>query len=167
MFSALRQGSIVHILEKVNKKLTYRTAQVTSVSSPQFNPANYSQGQFGGTINISVNDNGNVRDFGGLPTGEVLVRYNNGTTIVSESREAIISEVQNLVSNSESILDEDNLAYHKGVIEDGKEILATINPQFAKEQALDKEVKHLHERVDGINGKLDTLIAMMSSGGTK
>lgn len=167
MFSALRQGSIVYILEKVNKKLTCRTAQVTSVSSPQFNPNNYAQGQFGGTINISVNDNGNSRDFGGLPTGENLVRYNNGTTIVSESRDAIISEIQNLVSNSESILDEENLSYHRNVIVDGKEILSQLNPQFAKEQALEKEVKDLHGRVDGINDKLDKLIALATGGGTK
>lgn len=167
MFSALRQGGIVYILEKANKKLACRTAQVTSVSSPQFNPANYAQGQFGGTINISVNDNGDSRDFGGLSPNDNLARYNNGAVIVSESREAIINEVQNLVANSESILDEDNLAYHRNVVVDGKEILASLNPQFAKEQALDKEVKNLHSRVDGIDGKLDKLIALMSNGGTK
>lgn len=167
MFSALRQGSTVYILERANGKLACRTAQVTSVSSPQFNPANYSQGNFGGTINISVNDNGNSRDFGGLPTSDNLVRYNNGSIILSESRDAIISEVQNLVSNSESILDEDNLTYHKNLIVDGKEILSSLNPQFAKEEALNNEVKNLHERVDGIDGKLDRLLALMSNGGTK
>lgn len=165
MFSALRQGSIVYILEKADK-LVYRTAQVTSVSSPQFNPSSYVQGQFGGTINISVNDNGNSRDFGGLPPAENLVRYNNGMTVLSESRDAIISEVQSIVNNSESILDEGNLNYHRNNVKEGKAILAQLNPQFAKEQALDNEVKNLHNRVDGIDGKLDKLLALISSGGT-
>ena len=164
MFSALRQGSIVYILEKDNdKRYKFRKAQVTSVSSPQFTPNSYANGQFGGTLNITINDNGNSRDFGGLPTSENLVRYNNGNVILSESRDVIINEVQSLVANSESILDEDNLAYHKNVIIDGKEILASLNPQFAKEQALDKEVKTLHDRVDGIDTKLDKLITMMSN----
>lgn len=167
MFSALRQGSIVYILEKANKRLASRTAQVTSVSSPQFNPASYAQGQFGGTINITINDNGNSRDFGGLPSGENIVRYNNGTIILSESREAIANEVQSLIANSESILDKDNLEYHKNIIDDGKEILGALNPQFAKEQALDKEVKTLHGRVDAMDGKLDKLIALMSNAETK
>ena len=57
MFSALRQGSVVYILEN-DGKLSCKTAQVTSVSSPQFNPANFAQGNFSGTINISVNGAG-------------------------------------------------------------------------------------------------------------
>ena len=114
MFSALRQGSTVYIVEKTKDGLVCKTAPVSSVSSPQF--TNYLNGQFGGTINISVNDNGNNRDFGGLPSNENIVRYNNGAVIVSESREAIITEVDNLVRTSESVLTEENLSYHKNVL---------------------------------------------------
>lgn len=167
MFSALRQGSTVYIVEKTSEGLVYRTAQVNSVSSPQFNNANYLNGQFGGTINITVNDNGNNRDFGQIPVNENIVRYNNGAVIVSESREAVINEVDNLVRNSESVLTEENLTYHKNVVSSGKDVLAKLNPQFAKEQALDKEVKNLHGRVDAMDGKLDKLIALMSNAGTK
>lgn len=166
MFSALRQGSVVYILEN-NGKLIYKTAQVNSVSSPQFNPTNFAQGNFGGTINISVNDNGANRDFGGLNPNENIARYNNGKVVISESRDSMIAEVQSLISNSESILSEDNLTYHRNVVENGKEILAALNPQIAKEQALDKEVKNLHGRVDAMDGKLDKLIALMSNAGTK
>lgn len=165
MFSALRQGSTVYIVEKTKDGLVCKTAPVSSVSSPQF--TNYLNGQFGGTINISVNDNGNNRDFGQIPANENIVRYNNGSVIVSESRDAVISEVDDLVRNSESVLTEENLSYHKNVVVSGKDILAKLNPQFAKEQALDKEVKNLHGRVDAMDGKLDKLIALMSSGGTK
>lgn len=166
MFSALRQGSTVHIVEKTTEGIVYRTAQVSSVSSPQYN-GNYLNGQFGNTINITVNDNGNNRDFGGLPTNENIVRYNNGAVVVSESRDAIATEVDNLVRNSETILAEDNINFHKNLVASGKEVLAKLNPQFAKEQALDKEVKNLHGRVDAMDGKLDKLIALMSGGGTK
>lgn len=166
MFSALRQGSVVYILEN-NGKLTYKTAQVNSVSSPQFNPTNFAQGNFGGTINISVNDNGANRDFGGLNPNDNIARYNNGKIVISESRDSMIAEVQSLITNSENILSEDNIKYHKSVVEDGKEILASLNPQIAKEQALDKEVKNLHGRVDAMDGKLDKLIALMSGAGNK
>ena len=166
MFSALRQGSVVYILEN-DGKLSCKTAQVTSVSSPQFNPANFAQGNFGGTINISVNDNGATRDFGGLNPNENLARYNNGKVVISESRDSMILEVQSFVTNSENILSEDNINYHKNILTDGKNILASLNPQIAKEQALDKEVKNLHGRVDAMDGKLDKLIALMSGVGNK
>lgn len=164
MFSALRQGSTVYILEH-GEKLSFSEARVTSLSSPQFNGLNYANGQFGNTINITVDVNGKSRDFGGLPTNEHTVRYNNGGTVVSESREAMITEVDNLVRNSKNVLN--NIDYHKGVVLYGEEILANLNPQFAKEKALDNEVKTLHGRVDAMDGKLDKLIALMSNGGTK
>ena len=167
MFSALRQGSTVYIVEKTNDGLTYKTAQVLSVSSPQFNSNNYFNNPFNSTINITVNDNGNNRDFGGLPSNENIVRYNNGAVIISESRESIVTEVDNLVRTSESVLTEENLTYHKNVVASGKDVLAKLNPQFAKEQALDKEVKNLHGRVDDINSKLDKVIALISNAGTK
>lgn len=166
MFSALRQGSTVHIVEKTADGIVYKTAQVSSVSSPQFN-GGYLNGQFGSTINITVNDNGTNRDFGGLPTNENIVRYNNGAIVVSESRDAIATEVDNLVRTSESVLVEDNLNYHRNIVASGKDVLAKLNPQFAKEQALDKEVKNLHGRVDAMDGKLDKLIALMSGAGNK
>ena len=72
-----------------------------------------------------------------------------------------------MVRTSESVLAEENLSYHKNVIASGKDVLAKLNPQFAKEQALDKEVKNLHGRVDAMDGKLDKLIALMSGAGTK
>ena len=53
------------------------------------------------------------------------------------------------------------------MVNSGKDILGKLNPQFAKEQALDKEVKNLHDRVDSMDSKLDRLITLMSSGGTK
>ena len=56
MFSALRQGSTVYIVEKTNEGLVYKTAQVSSVSSPQFNGNNYLSNPFNSTINITVND---------------------------------------------------------------------------------------------------------------
>lgn len=167
MFSALRQGSTVYIVEKTNEGLVYKTAQVSSVSSPQFNGNNYLNNPFNSTINITVNDNGNNRDFGGLPSNENIVRYNNGAVIISESRESIVTEVDNLVRSSESVLTEENLTYHKNVVASGKDVLAKLNPQFAKEQALDKEVKNLHGRVDDINSKLDKVIALISNVGTK
>ena len=165
MFSALRQGSTVYIVEKTKDGLICKTAQVSSVSSPQFN--SYLNGQFGGTINISVNDNGNNRDFGQIPANENIVRYNNGAVIVSESRDAIISEVDNLVRNSESVLTEENLSYHKNVVVSGKDVLAKLNPQFAKDKARDDEFNALKEQVGGMENKLNTIIDLLNNNGNK
>ena len=167
MFSTLRQGSTVYLIEKTRDKLICKTVQVTSVNNPQFNLGNYNNGQFNGTVNITLNDNGNNREFGGLLTNECVVRYNNGSTIIAETRDVAIAEVDNIVRNSETALAEETINFHKCMIKDGKEVLASFSPQFAKEQALDKEVKNLHGRVDAMDGKLDKLLAIMSGGGTK
>ena len=72
-----------------------------------------------------------------------------------------------MVRTSESVLTDENLTYHKNVVVSGKDVLAKLNPLFAKEKALDNEVKNLLGRVDAMDGKLDKLIALMSGAGTK
>lgn len=160
MFSALKEGSIVYILEKSNG-LKFKIANVVSVSSPQFTNGSYSSlNPFGGVINIKVDIDGVIEDFGNLPANQNKTYYDNGKITISESRDEIINEIENVIQNSKNIIN--SIDYHNNVIKDGENILKDINPIFAKEKARDEEILNLHNRINNMDSKLDKLITVLS-----
>lgn len=160
MFSALKEGSIIYILEKSNG-LKLKTGNVVGVSSPQFTNGSYSSlNPFGGVINIKVDTDGIIEDFGNLPTNQNKTYYDNGKITISESRDEIINEIENIIQNSKNIIN--SIDYHNNVITDGEKILKDINPLFAKEKARDEEILNLHNRINTMDTKLDKLITVLS-----
>ena len=61
--------------------------------------------------------------------------------VVSESREAMLSEVEGLDNNSQSILN--SVPYHQGVRKACAGMRAQLNPQLAKDQEREKEMQQL------------------------
>lgn len=162
MFSALKQGSIVYILEKTDR-LTYKTGQVITASSPQFPSTVFSPNQpVGGVVNISVNVGGNKLDFSNLPAGQNITNYNNGTTIISESKDAIMTALDNVIAEHKSIVD--NYEYSKLIISDGEEIKKQQNPNFAKEKKRDEEIDNLNKRVSNMDDKLNEILSALRGG---
>ena len=95
MFSALRQGSTIYILDKT-KEPTIKVGYVETVSLPRplyktYNPAV----SFGTNMQTVVDITARVDDskiqFECVPA--TLSVHSNGDTTISESREAMISEV--------------------------------------------------------------------------
>lgn len=95
MFSALRQGSTIYILDKT-KEPTIKVGYVETVSLPRplyktYNPAV----SFGTNMQTVVDITARVDDskiqFECVPAA--LSVHSNGDTTISESREAMISEV--------------------------------------------------------------------------
>jgi hypothetical protein len=56
--------------------------------------------------------------------------YDNGNTIISDDKESISSEIQNMIKNSKEVLD--SIPYHEEVIANGETLLKELNPEFAK-----------------------------------
>lgn len=163
MFSALKQGSIVHILEKTDR-LVYKTGQVITASSPQFPSTVYTPNQpVGGVINITVNVGGNKMDFSNLPAGQNITNYNNGTTIISESKEAIDVALNNLMAEHQNIID--SYDYSKQIIADGEDIKKLLNPNFAKEKKRDEEIDNLHKQVKDMDDKLTRILLALDKSG--
>lgn len=152
MFSALRQGSQFYILEKSGKPLL-QIGTVQSVSSPLFNTYNNS-------VDVTVLINGESVDFKQLPTALSIANYNNGNTIVSESRELMCNEVELLIKNSKDILE--SIPYHEEVVESGEEMLKQLSPQYAKQKDQEDKINNLETKVGSMESKLDNIASMLT-----
>lgn len=141
MFSALRPNSIIYVLEKNNMPVL-RTASVVNMSAPvqkfnTFNPLNPET-----TIDINVKfEDGTSMDIKQLPS--TLSVANFGTTIVTETKELMASEVEAMLRNSKGIIE--SVPYHEKVISACEEMMSSLNPQLAKEKQTDERLNKIED----------------------
>lgn len=153
MFSALRQGSTLYILDKTDVP-SLKIGQIISASSPNNNFTPYLNNQ----IDVQVKVNGETLEFKQLPSALSIATY--GDTIVSESRDLMCQEVENMLRTSKEILD--SVPYHENVISAGEEMLKQLSPQFAKQKDQEDKINNLEHKVGGIETKLDSITEMLT-----
>ena len=119
MFSALRQGSVLYILEK-GENPTLKVGQVASITQPNYNN-NFLMN--GSTVDISVKVG----------------------AVITETKELMSNEVDNMLQNSKSIVD--SVPYHNNVISACEGILKDLNPRFAKEKERDEDISNLKTKI--------------------
>ena len=94
MFSALRQGSVLYILEK-GENPTLKVGQVASITQPNYNN-NFLMN--GSTVDISVKVGNETMDFRNVPGAQSVTSYNNA--VITETKELMSNEVDNMCSLS-------------------------------------------------------------------
>lgn len=159
MFSALRQGSVLYILEK-GETPSLKIGSVVSVTQPSYN------GNFvlnGSTIDINVKVGNETMDFRNVPSSQSIASYNNA--VIAETKELMSNEVDNMLQNSKSIID--SVPYHNSVISSCEGILKNLNPRFAKEKERDEDISNLKNKIGGLESKMDKLISILSKDETK
>lgn len=159
MFSALRQGSVIYILEK-GENPSLKVGQVVSITQPSYSN-NFLMN--GSTIDISVKVGEQNMDFKNVPSSQSVTNYNN--VIITETKELMSSEVDNMLQSSKSIVD--SVAYHNNVISSCESILKDLNPRFAKEKERDEDISNLKNKIGGIESKMDKILTLLSKEGTK
>lgn len=159
MFSALRQGSVIYILEK-GENPTFKVGQVVSITQP-----NYSNNFLmnGSTIDINVKVGDQNMDFKNVPSSQSTATYNN--VIIAETKELMSNEVDNMLQSSKSIVD--SVTYHNNVIASCENILKELNPRFAKEKERDEDITNLKDKMGGIESKMDQILTLLSKEKTK
>lgn len=153
MFSNLRQNNQVYILHKPSD---LKIGTVTSVTAP----LKYMQHTPNWTTDIKVDVDGQSVEFKQLPSSMGIAFYDNGNTIISDDRESISSEIQNMIKNSKDVLN--SIPYHKEVIEKGEELLKELNPEFAKQKEQEEKIISLESKVGGIENKLDNITNLLT-----
>lgn len=160
MFSSLNQGSLIHILDKT-KGIVYKTAIITTKSEPKVDYGSSPVGMINlpTFVDIEAKVDDEVYSFKHIPDSSSLVNYDNGRIIVSETKEGLIPQVENLLHNSKQIVD--NIQYHKDVIESCNKLLIDLNPQFAKEKQREEQITKLESKVSNMEDKLDKIINLI------
>lgn len=153
MFSALRQGSIIYILE-TGEQPKLKIGEVLGCTQPNF--GNNFLGN-NGTLTINAKAGDQTFDFKNVPSQQSVATYNNA--IIAETKELMSNEVDNMLQRSKNILD--NVDYHKNVIASCEEILKDLNPKFAKEKERDEDINKLKDKIGGIESKMDQLLTIL------
>lgn len=148
MFSALRQGSALYVLDTKGKP-TLRKGMVQSVSAPKYQQFTMSPEM---TVDITVKfDDGETNEYKQMPSA--LSVASMGNIIIAESRELMSQEVENILRNSKNIID--HVDYHKEVVAACEQMLVALNPSFAKEKETD-------ERLSKLEGGLEDIKTMLA-----
>ena len=90
-----------------------------------------------------------------------LSLHTYGDYTLSESKEAMISEVDGLLQSNKDILD--SMDKRKSDMAAYEKILKTLNPVYAKEQERDSAITDLSQRVDSIQDTLDRLESLLKN----
>lgn len=159
MFSALRQGSVVYILEK-GENPVLKVGQVVSITQPNYS-SNFLMN--GSTIDINVKVNNQNMDFKNVPSSQSVANYNN--VVITETKELMSNEVDNMLQSSRSIVD--SVAYHNNIITSCESILKELNPRFAKEKERDEDINNLKDKMGGIESKMDKILSLLQKDGNK
>lgn len=159
MFSALRQGSVVYILEK-GENPVLKVGQVVSITQPNYS-SNFLMN--GSTIDINVKVNNQNMDFKNVPSSQSIANYNNA--VITETKELMSNEVDNMLQSSRSIVD--SVAYHNNIITSCENILKELNPRFAKEKERDEDINNLKDKMGGIESKMDKILSLLQKDGNK
>ena len=159
MFSALRQGSVVYILEK-GENPVLKVGQVVSITQPNYS-SNFLMN--GSTIDINVKVNNQNMDFKNVPSSQSVANYNNA--VITETKELMSNEVDNMLQSSRSIVD--SVGYHNYIITSCESILKELNPRFAKEKERDEDINNLKDKMGGIESKMDKILGLLQKDGNK
>lgn len=159
MFSALRQGSVVYILEK-GENPVLKVGQIVSITQPNYS-SNFLMN--GSTIDINVKVNNQNMDFKNVPASQSVVNYNNA--VITETKELMSNEVDNMLQSSRSIVD--SVTYHNNIITSCESILKELNPRFAKEKERDEDINNLKDKMGGIESKMDKILVLLQKDGNK
>ena len=139
MFNALRQGTLLYVLEKSSKP-ELKIGQVQSLSAPMPKLSQSYSMIPEATIDVSVEfDDGTISDFKQVPTSLSVASF--GNVVISDSKETMIQEVDSMVRCSKQILG--NIQYHKDVVNNGEKIMRMLNPTFAKEKETEERLTSL------------------------
>ena len=161
MFSNLSKNSHFFILEK-SDGLKLIEAVVDSIAQPHPRYNNPSQpfGQLGmeTVVDVTVRAGDDVREFKDLPTNQAVATY-NGSTFVTDSREAALAEVEGIERSSRQIIE--SVPYHESVLSDCDSVKARLNPQLAKEKQQAEKIASLEGKISGIESSQTKMMGML------
>ena len=156
MFSTLRKGSTIYILDRTSKpevKLGYiENVSMPRPMYPTYNPQVSLGTNMQTVVDLKTRIDDETKEFV-VPSNLSVHTYGDYT--LSENKEAMISEVDSLLQDVTTKID--NIDKYKEDAEVYKKILKDLNPVYAKEQERDEAISDLNARMDDLQDVISRL----------
>lgn len=163
MFQGLRVGSPIYLFSKNEPKIDI--AEVVSVGNPtpQYDITSFQNGNFlppKNTVDIKVRVGEQVIDLQKLPADSSIADFGTTGMVVSESRDAVISEIDGYKKLSLRALDD--VDRHKHVIAECDKMLGALNPQIKQEAERAQEIENIKAGMSNLQDEMTDIKAMLT-----
>lgn len=161
MFSNLSKGSVLYGLD-TKEEVKLFTASVERVTLPYPRTMQNTFGQLPEmVVDISVNVNGEKKEFKQVPSNNVIADFGPNTLVLSDSKDSLINYVKSLRQTSKNIIE--SCSRHEKLIPQYDEVLQELNPEMVNESA----VKELREQVSSLQTQLSEALSLLKAGNKK
>ena len=150
MFSGLRQGTALYVLDKSSEPKVVQ-GYIERISAPHplypnYNPSVSFGANLQTAVDITVKLGDDRKEFVGVPSTASIHSY--GDYVLSESKDSMIQEVTSILAN---------MGQHESNVAACEKILKELNPVYAREQERDEAIDNISGRMDRIEGILARL----------
>lgn len=162
MFQSVRPNSPIYVLHKGdNPRLETGYVANQPIPKPKYQmPRNFGQPQEM-VVDLVVKLNDVALNLNSIPANlDIADSYSNGENIViSDSREAMNSEILSLKQKSVDLLN--SVSYHQALISQYDKLLSDFNPEMAEKQAQQQEIATLRMQMDEMSKNMALLIEQL------
>ncbi len=164
MFQSVRPNSPIYVLHKGdNPRLETGYVVNQPIPKPKYQmPRTFGQPQEM-IVDLVIKLNDISMNLNSIPANlDIADSYSNGENIViSDSREAMNSEILSLKQKSVDLINSVN--YHKSLIDQYDKLLSDFNPEMAEKQAQQQEIASLREQMNEMSKNMALLIKQLKS----
>jgi len=164
MFQSVRPNSPIYVLHKGdNPRLETGYVANQPIPKPKYQmPHNFGQPQEM-IVDLVVKLNDSSINLNSIPANlDIADSYSNGESIViSDSREAMNSEIISLKQKSVDLLN--SMDYHKSLIQSYDKLLSDFNPEMAEKQAQQQEIAGLRSQIDELSKSMALLVKQLKN----
>ena len=168
MFQSVRPNSPIYVLHKGdNPRLETGYVVNQPIPKPKYQmPHTFGQPQEM-IVDLVIKLNDVTVNMNSIPAQlDIADSYSNGESLViSDSREAMNSEILSLKQKSVDILNSVN--YHKSLIASYEKLLSDFNPEMAEKQAQQQEISELRNQMNEMSKNMALLIEQLKFKGGK
>jgi len=162
MFQSVRPNSPIYVLHKGdNPRLETGYVANQPIPKPKYQiPHTFGQPQEM-IVDLVVKLNDVSMNLNSIPANlDIADSYSNGENIViSDSREAMNSEILSLKQKSVDIINSE--PYHRSLIQTYDKLLSDFNPEMAEKQAQQQEIANLRQQMNEMSKSMALLIEQL------
>ena len=164
MFQSVRPNSPIYVLHKGdNPRLETGYVANQPIPKPKYQmPHTFGQPQEM-IVDLVIKLNDSSINLNSIPANlDIADSYSNGESIViSDSREAMNSEIISLKQKSVDLLN--SMDYHKSLIASYDKLLSDFNPEMAEKQAQQQEIAGLRNQIDELSKSMALLVKQLKN----